>query len=125
VGVSILGGGSFRDVVLEALGWVGLAISVLVVVLVLGTMVAAMVFDWEFGLSLLLLGVVVIPLGIVAAYHFYTVLFSEKEYLVPPRFVACPFCGMKNDVVAQFCVRCGKAIPEHVESSVHKRVDSD
>jgi len=49
VGVSILGGGSFRDVVLEVLGWVGLVLGVLVVALVSGTMVDALLFDWEYG----------------------------------------------------------------------------
>jgi DNA-directed RNA polymerase subunit RPC12/RpoP len=115
----------FRDVVLEVLGWVGLVFGVLVVFVVLGAMFGALLVDWEFGVALLMVGVIVVPVGIVVSYYVYRIWLYEKEYLHPPRFVACPYCGMKNDVVAQFCVRCGKAIPEHVESSVHKRVDSD
>ena len=76
-------------------------------------------------MSLLLKGVVFISLGIVAAYYFYTVWLPEREYLVPPRFAACSFCGMNNEVVAQFCVRCGKAIPEHAEASTHMWTNSD
>jgi MFS family permease len=122
--VSVLGG-SFGDRVLEVLGWVGLVFSVLVVVGVLGGMVVALLFDWEYGLSVLLRGVVGISLGVAGACYFYVVWVAERRVLRPARFVVCPFCGMRNDVVAQFCVRCGKAFPEQASFSVHKRVDSD
>jgi hypothetical protein len=123
--VSVLGRGSFGDVVLEVLGWIGLVFGVLVVVLVFGTMVLALVFDWEFGVELLLRGVISILLGVVVSFYLYRFWLSRREFLHPSRFVVCPFCGMGNDVVAQFCVRCGNAIPEQASLSVRKRVDSD
>lgn len=105
-----------KEIILEALGWIGLAFMVLTVVGVVGTIAVAMFFDWEFGFSLLLVGVVVISGGIVWSYYLYRAGLFEREYLLPPVHVRCPYCGMKNFKNAVFCIRCGQALPEQLIS---------
>lgn len=94
------------------MGWIGLAVLLLVVVVVIGTIIAAIFLDWELGVSLLLIGIIVIPATVIAGYYLYRLFPLEQQiYLGIPNFIKCPYCGMNNSTIDEFCARCGKALP--------------
>ncbi len=103
-----------KELILEALGWIGFVFMILTVVGIMGAIAVAVLFDWEFGVSLALVGIVVISGGIVWSYYLYREGLFEREYLLPPVHVRCPYCGMKNFKNDVFCMRCGKALPEQL-----------
>lgn len=105
-----------KELILEALGWIGLVFMILTVVGILGIIAVAMLFDWEFGFPLMLYGFILISIGIAFALFWYREWLFEKEHLLPPAHIRCPYCGMKNFINAAFCIRCGKALPEQLNA---------
>ena len=105
---------SIKESILVALGWIGLVATLLTIIIIMGTIIIAILLDWEFGISLLLVSILVILGGIAAGYYRHTILSFLRQYspMLPPKFVRCPYCGMKNFTNAQFCIRCGKALPQ-------------
>lgn len=89
-------------------------IMLLTVVGVIGAIVVTILLDWEFGISLLLFGIIVISVGITTALYklrfFFTVLW--RAYCSEVKFAKCPYCGMKNSGDPIFCARCGKVLPK-------------
>lgn len=104
---------SMMERILVVLGWIGLVAMLLTVVIVIGTVVIATLLDWEFGASLLLVSILVVLGGIAGGYYRYTILSFLRQYspMLPPKFVRCSYCGMKNYGTALFCIRCGKVLP--------------
>lgn len=99
--------------ILGVLGWIGFVIMILAVVGVLGTIVIAMFLNWEFGVSLLLFGIIVIPSTVILAYCLYRLFpIMQQYYLGIPKFIKCPYCGMNNLTIDVFCSRCGKVLPK-------------
>jgi len=102
---------SVKEQILEVLGWIGLVAMLLTVVVVIGTIVTAILLDWEYGISLLLYGIILGSVGVTGSYLIYRIILFRKQDLFPPNFIRCHYCGMKNFTNAQFCIRCGKVLP--------------
>jgi len=105
---------SMMERVLVVLGWIGLVAMFLTVVIVISTITIATLLDWEYGISLLLVSILVVLGGIAGGYYRHTILSFLSQYLpmFPPKFARCPYCGMKNYGTALFCIRCGKVLPK-------------
>jgi len=93
---------------LEALGWVGFGIILLAVTIMIGTIAVSMLFDWEYGIRLLLLGI-----GLTLGLGFLVIAVSEFLRTSSSKVVRCTYCGMENMAIAVYCLRCGKVLPKH------------
>ena len=96
------------ELTIEALGWIGFILLLSAVGIMVGTVALSMLFDLEYGLRLLLLGVgATLGLGgIVKAV-------SEFFRTSSSKVVLCTYCGMKNSATAVYCLRCDKVLPKH------------
>ena len=77
----------------------------------MGAIIVSVFLDWELGVSLLLVGILVIPATIIGGYYLYRLFPLEHQISFGiPKYVKCPYCGMNNEVISEFCGRCGKAL---------------
>ncbi len=93
------------------MGWIGLLAILLTVIVVIGVIGIALLLDWEFGVSLLIIGIIIVPGTIIIGYYLYRLFPLMQQYeLGIPKFVRCPYCGMNNLAIDEFCTRCGNAL---------------
>ena len=94
--------------ILEALGWFGFVIILLAVTVMIGTIAVSILFDWEYGIRLLLFGI-----GLTLGLGFLVIAVSEFLRPSSSKVVRCTYCGMENMANAVYCMRCGKVLPKH------------
>ena len=94
--------------ILEALGWVGFVLILLAVTVMIGTIAVSILFDWEYGIRLLLFGI-----GVTLGLGFIVIAVSEFLRTSSSKVVRCTYCGMENMANAVYCMRCGKVLPKY------------